>query len=129
MKIYEQKASGYTEEVKEGFNGWAFLFGPFWFLVKGMVGKAILTFIVALIIYWIFDIVGVLIFWIIIGDLANRQYQDYLVKKGYSVVKHKDTKQSKEENEKELEWECDFCGKNFKTKKEAEKHEKNCKGK
>ncbi len=28
-----------------------------------------------------------------------------------------------------MEWQCDFCGKEFKTKKEAEKHEKNCKGK
>lgn len=28
-----------------------------------------------------------------------------------------------------MEWQCDFCGKEFKTKKEAEKHEKNCKKK
>jgi cytochrome bd-type quinol oxidase subunit 2 len=29
----------------------------------------------------------------------------------------------------ELKWKCDFCGKKFKTKEEAEKHEKNCKDK
>jgi len=32
-------------------------------------------------------------------------------------------------NKDELKWQCDFCGKKFKTKKEAEKHENNCKDK
>jgi len=45
MKLYKQKASGRTVEVGEGFNGWAFLFGIFWYLYKGMIGRAVLIFI------------------------------------------------------------------------------------
>jgi len=126
MKIYKQKASGYTEEVGEGFNGWAFLFGPLWFLFKGMIGFAILSLIGAFFAYAIFNIIGALIFWIIVGSIANKRYEDYLIGKGYSVV-HK--KQKEEDDEEELKWQCDFCGKKFKTKKGAEEHEKKCKKK
>ena len=122
MKIYKQKASGYREEVEEGFNWWALLFGPFWFLFKGMVGKAILTFLGAMFTYLVFNSVGAIIFWIVMGVIANKQYEDYLIKKGYSVIK-----KEKLPKESEFKWQCDICGKKFKTKKEAEKHEKICK--
>lgn len=45
MKLYKQKESGRTEEIGEGFNGWAFLFGFLGYLFKGMIGRAILIFL------------------------------------------------------------------------------------
>lgn len=87
MKLYKQKASGYTEEVQEGFNFWAFLFGSLWYLFKGMIGKAILSLVLLLAVFFIFGYLGVFIGWIIIGSFANRQYEDHLIKKGYHVIK------------------------------------------
>jgi len=127
MKTYKQKASGYTEEVGEGFNGWAFLFGPLWYLFKGMIGRAILVFFGVLLLSLVFSWFGVIIAWIIVGATANRSYEDYLVKKGYSVTKSKKEEEPEEDNDEELKWKCDFCNKKFKTKKEAEEHEKKCK--
>lgn len=123
MKIYKQKASGYTAEVDEGFNGWTFLFGPLWYLYKGMIGRAILTFfgmfILVLVLNWIGGIIG----WIVMGATANRSYEDYLISRGYTIVK---PIKKTEENESELKWECEYCGKEFNIKKEAESHEKQC---
>jgi multidrug efflux pump subunit AcrB len=127
MRLYKQKASGYTEEVGEGFNGWAFLFGPLWYLFKGMIGRAILVFFGVLILSLVLSWFGAIIGWIVMGATANRSYEDYLIKKGYSIVNKREKEEELEEDE--LKWECDFCSKKFKTKKEAEEHEKRCKSK
>jgi hypothetical protein len=131
MKLYKQKASGYTEEVGEGFNGWAFLFGPLWYLFKGMIGRAILVFFGVLLLSLVLSWFGAIVGWIIVGATANRSYEDYLIKKGYSVVhkKQKEEEPEEDDEEEELKWQCDFCGKKFRTKKEAEEHEKKCKKK
>ena len=133
MKLYKQKSSGYIEEVGEGFNGWAFLFTSLWFLFKGMIGRAILVFFGIWILTAVFSWFGAIVGWIIIGATANRSYEDYLIKKGYSIMKQRSKKtedDSEDDNKEEkLKWLCDFCGRKFKTKKEAEKHEKHCKSK
>jgi predicted PurR-regulated permease PerM len=95
MKIYEQKASGRTEEVEEGFNILAFLFGPFWYLFKGMVLKAILIFIGVLILSNLLGWFGAILGWIIMGLTANKTYEDHLIKKSYSVKKRKKKKHNK----------------------------------
>jgi hypothetical protein len=120
MKIYEQKASGYVEEVKEGYNGWAFLFGPLWYLHVGMFGKAILLMFAALAISLFFSYVTIIIFWCYIGAVANRNYEDHLINKGYTVVR-------KKSNKNPNKWECENCEKRFATKKSTENHEKRCK--
>jgi hypothetical protein len=122
MKHYKQKASGNIEEVYEGFNGWAFLFGPIWFLVKGMVGMMFWVLIGNLLISSLFGLIGGLIFWIIIGGTANSSYEQYLIKRGYSILKPKKKKREKK-------WDCDYCKKDFYTKVECEKHEKTCRKK
>lgn len=33
---------------KSGWNWWAFLFGPFWYFYKGMLGKGALLFLLSL---------------------------------------------------------------------------------
>ncbi|MBU2577156.1 MAG: DUF2628 domain-containing protein [Nanoarchaeota archaeon] len=88
-RIYKQKASGYIEEVGIGFNGWAFFFGPLWFLVKGMIGMMLLVFIGNLLIASFFGWIGSILFCIIIGATANRTHEDHLIKKGYSILKPK----------------------------------------
>ena len=64
------------------------------------------------------------------GFTANRSYEDHLVSKGYHVVHSKQKKlerrESSEDSSWEWKWECDFCKDRFRTKKEAEKHEKRC---
>ncbi len=121
MKIYEQKASGYVEGVKEGYNGWAFILGPLWYLGVGMFGKAILLMIIALMIATFFSALGVILFWVYIGAVANRHYEDYLITKGYTVVQKKSNKKNSNK------WECENCEKGFATKKLTENHEKRCK--
>lgn len=32
---------------ESGWNWWAFLFGPFWYLWHGMIGKAVVLFLIA----------------------------------------------------------------------------------
>jgi hypothetical protein len=89
MKFYKQKSSGKVSEVQEGFNFWAFLFSWLWFLYHGMIGRAIAIFFGLLIFYALLNWIGLLIGWIIIGFLANKQYEDYLLSKGYNLVKKK----------------------------------------
>jgi len=131
MKIYKQQASGYTEEVSEGFNGWAFLFGPLWYLFKGMIGRAILVFIGLLLLTIPLSWFGAVIGWIIIGATANRSYEDYLVKKGYSVVSDNKGKEAKKEVKKEPEPEyyCEYCDKKFKSEDALNKHYDSCEAK
>lgn len=145
MKIYKQKASGYCEEVDEGFNWFAFLFGPLWYLFKGMIGLAILVFLGLFLLSLILGWFGAIIGWVIMGTTGNKSYEDHLISRGYSVIKNKtpwkclyckkefgnkeklDSHEERCKNNK-MAWKCDKCGKEFETKKEAEKHEKNCKG-
>jgi len=84
MKIYTQKASGYTEEVDEGFNGWAFLFGALWYLYKRMIWQAIGVFVGIIILVVLFGWIGAIIGWFIIGFTANRTYESFLITKGYT---------------------------------------------
>lgn len=95
MKVFEQKASGRTEEVSGDFNGWAFLFGPLWYLFKGMIGMAILVFFGVLILSMILGWFGAIIGWIIVGATANRTYENHLISKGYTIVKPQHEKTSK----------------------------------
>jgi len=37
------------EPNKSGFNWWAFIFGPFWYFYKGLWGKGLLLFLVAIV--------------------------------------------------------------------------------
>lgn len=124
MKLYKQKASGYTQEVGEGINFLAILLGPFWFLIHSMAGKfmwsAIIIGLGTIMIGW----PGIVILWPVSAINANRQYENFLIKKGYSVVHNK--KEKKKEINKNFEWVCQYCKKEFETKEDAEKHEKNC---
>ena len=94
MKIYTQKASGYTKEVDEGFNGWAFLFGALWYLYKRMIWQAIGAFVGVIILFVLFGWIGAIIGWIIMGFTANKTYESFLVSEGYSVknIRHKKKK-------------------------------------
>ncbi len=94
MKIYKQEASGRTQEVDEGFNGLAFLFGLFWYAYKGMWGLAFINFFVLIIINAFFGLVGAGVYWLLVSFIANGQYEDYLVSKGWHIQKgkKKDTK-------------------------------------
>ena len=119
MKLYEQKASGRTEEVGEGFNVFAFLFGPLWYLFKGMIGRAILVFFGVLLLTIVLNWFGAVIGWIIMGATANRTYENYLISKGYTIVK-KGVKEEKKEEKKEAkkepepEYYCEYCDKKLK---------------
>jgi len=131
MKLYKQQASGYTEEINEGFNGWAFLFGPLWYLSKGMIGRAILVVIGVILLSIPLSWVGAVIGWLIVGATANRSYEDYLVKKGYSIVSHKENQEQKKEEKKEIKkgevkHVCEYCDREFKSNEVLQKHHETC---
>lgn len=112
---YLQEASGRVEKVKVGFSWPAFLFGPIWWLYKGLFGRAILTMIGVIFAGLIFNETGALIFWLIIGIKANRVYEDYLISKGYTRT-----------YKKEYIYRCQYCQKAFNKKAEAKIHLKSC---
>ena len=43
----QQRHKPKYQKSQEGWNWWAFLFGPLWYLVKGMIAKALLLFLIA----------------------------------------------------------------------------------
>jgi hypothetical protein len=112
---YKQTASGRTEIVKRGFSWPAFFFNFLWYIYKGMFGKAIVVFILNVVCAFIFFPIVSIIFSIILGYFGNNQYEDYLIANGYTRISMDD------------KWECGSCGKTFRTKRDAEKHEKHCK--
>lgn len=56
------------EPKKSGWNWWAFLFGPFWYFYKGMLGKGAILFLLSL--------TGILapFMWIYAGLKGNEDY-------------------------------------------------------
>jgi hypothetical protein len=65
----------HTEPIFEGFSWPCFFFGGFWYLAKGMVAWGIIGLMVALVTYGFS--------WLVFPFFANKQYQEFLGKKGY----------------------------------------------
>lgn len=71
--IMKNENSGLQSNVYFGFSWPCLFFGPFWYLVKGMSGKALTYF---------FLYPG-----IVYPFVANRHYRDYLSIMGYKLEK------------------------------------------
>jgi len=69
---------------KKSSSNWnwpAFLFGPFWYLYKGMVKNAILIFIIGTIVGYLIPVIGPLAVWLYCGFKANDDLEKHLAKK------------------------------------------------
>jgi len=67
--------NSFPVDIYEGFSWPCFFLGCFWYLYKGMVLWAIITFLAACITFGIS--------WLVFPFFANKQHRDYLLKKGY----------------------------------------------
>ena len=88
-RIYIHPNSDKEVEVFEGFNFAAFFLGVIWFLFKGMIGAALITFVIASIATIYFGLWGLVIFWAIIGFIANDKHEEYLLGQGYKLKRPK----------------------------------------
>jgi len=67
--------NNHMESIYTGFSWPCLLFGPFWFLYKGMIALAIMSFFAAGITFGFSTVV--------FPFLANNQHYNHLLKKGY----------------------------------------------
>lgn len=96
-KVYKNPHNNYREKVKDGFNWWVLLFGPFWYLFKGFIGKAILWFIVALVVGSFTVGIGAIIVWLICAFKANKALQERYLSKGWEYLGYEDELNKKRE--------------------------------
>lgn len=73
-KLYHP-VNKYPVEIYEGFSWPCLLFGCFWYLYKGMVLWAVISFFVAASTFGLS--------WFVFPFFANKQHVDYLRKQGY----------------------------------------------
>ncbi|RCW44404.1 MULTISPECIES: zinc-ribbon domain-containing protein [unclassified Halanaerobium] len=69
---------------KSSSSNWnwpAFLFGPFWYLYKGMVKKAVLIFIIGSVTAYVIPGIGALAVWLYCGFKGNDDLEKHLAKK------------------------------------------------
>lgn len=95
-KIYENPQNGYREEIPTGFNVWVLLFGPFWYLFNGMIGKGILWFVVALILASFTFGIGALVIWIILAFKANKAREKQYLSNGWKFIGYENRIKNKE---------------------------------
>ncbi len=72
-------SNGYAVEIYDGFSWPCLVFGCFWYLHKGMVLWALISFLAAMF------TVG--LSWLIFPFYANKQHVDFLKKQGYTNKK------------------------------------------
>lgn len=66
------------KKVGQGYAWWILLFGVFWFLAKGMYGKAFFWYLIG------FLTLG--LSWLFAATKAFDQYYEYLIEKGYKTT-------------------------------------------
>jgi len=81
ITLQHQNSDRLVQTVKVGWSWPCFFFGCFWFLAKGMVGKAVVFFILA------FVTLG--ISWIIVPAFANKMLLEHYLSLGYKEVSGK----------------------------------------
>lgn len=86
MTYYKHPITKKIEEVSVGFNWFAFFFGSFWLLYRGLWGQAIGFFFLGFMIGLIFWPIG-LAMWIWVGFCANEWLEDNLISKGFKKIK------------------------------------------
>ena len=87
-KIYENPQNGYREKVPTGFNIWVLLFGPFWYLFNGMIGKGILWLVVAALVGSFTFGLGALLVWIILAFKANKTREKQYLTNGWKFIRY-----------------------------------------
>lgn len=70
-----------SAKKSSGWNWPAFLFGPFWYLYKGMVMKAILIFVLGSVVAYAIPGIGALAVWLYCGFKGNDDLEKHLAKK------------------------------------------------
>lgn len=69
---------------KSGWNGFAMLCGPFWYIYRGMVAKGFLMLIICLITIG----VGIIPTWIYCGFCANKDFYNHLKRIGVNIQRN-----------------------------------------
>jgi|SRR5436190_14616999 len=84
--VYQHPANEFQVFVKRGFSWPACLFGPFWFLAKGMGLWCIFWLLLVIVLGWVsFGVLGILA-WLVAGFFANDNYRKHLLQQGYRHV-------------------------------------------
>jgi len=89
-KVFENPANNYREKVKEGFNWVVLLFGPFWYLFNGMVGKGLAWTFVAVLAAAFTVGIGGLVVWVIAGFIANGEKEKKYLQQGWRFIGYDD---------------------------------------
>lgn len=82
-RVLKHPQTGHIVYVKTGFNWYAFLFGPFWYIFNDLVFQGLAWFAVSAAATSLFSIVGLVLVWTIAGFTAYDAKYKQLLKKGY----------------------------------------------
>lgn len=84
--VYQNPKNGRMVKIKRGFNIFAFLFGPVWFIFNGLPLWGLLWLLIALIVGYPTLAIGSFITWVIAGYKANGLKEKRLRRKGWLPV-------------------------------------------
>ncbi len=84
--VYEHPSNQHRVYVKRGFNWPAFLFGPFWFLARGLALWGLFWLVVVITLGVLTGGILVVPAWLVGSIFANANYRSHLLRQGYHKV-------------------------------------------